>query len=154
MTEFIPEQMSWLYTGSERNTGGVLLSVHSICVFSSTGFDVNFISFIIGFAVYITVCVLQYELRNVMQTFFFSLCSHLIIMFSFMLLLISCSAILCGCTVFVCFFPPDNSHNSLCTVICPLPFLSRVNTGELKEEFCRGHYLIIVHFHHGRYTHF
>lgn len=73
MTEFIPEQMSWLYTGSERNTGGVLLSVHSICVFSSTGFDVNFISFIIGFAVYITVCVLQYEysIKECHADFFF-----------------------------------------------------------------------------------
>lgn len=54
-------------------------------------------------------------------------------MFDFMLLLISCSAILCGCTFF-----PDNAPNSLCTVICPSPFLSYYNTGDLKEEVYRG----------------
>lgn len=62
-----------MYAGSERNTGGFLLSAHSICVFSSTGFD-HFMTIIIGFAVDITVCVccsVNTVLRNVMQTFFF-----------------------------------------------------------------------------------
>lgn len=125
----------FLYAVSERKTGGFLLSAHSICVFYNTGFDTFYFISIIIDSLYALQCecVLQYgySIKECRGLFVFvAVGFYHVYLFVTVTVNLSCSAILCG----LHFFFPDNSQNSLCTVIPPLLFLLYFNTGDFKDE--------------------
>ena len=109
---------------------------HTVSVYFWTLELVQFIfrSIIIGFAVYITVCVccsMDTVLWNVIWSFFSFVAVGLC------LISVAVNIMLCH-TTWLHFFPPHKSQNPLCTVIRPSPFLSYFNTGALREEVYRG----------------